>query len=77
MLGLHHGSGDVEGLQVVNQVAAVGRLFEPATQFCGVVRRQLKADFFSQLDDCLRAKTSVEVIVQRDLWQLLDVHFKP
>jgi hypothetical protein len=75
--GLHDSGGDVEGLQVVDQVAAVCRLLEPATQLGRIGAWQLEPDFVGQLDNGLWSKPAVEVIVQRDFWQLLDIHFKP
>ena len=67
--GLHDGDGDVEGLQVLDKRTGIGLLGEPGGQLGCRGGREFDAQRFGELDDRLRPKTAVEVIVQRDLRQ--------
>ena len=72
-LGLHYCNGVVKGLEVANQVARIGRLKEPLGKVSFVVGGKLVANLGGQVNDRLRAKTTVEVVVQADLRELANV----
>ncbi len=73
LLGLHHGDGVVEGLQVADQGAGVGGFAEPLPQGDGVRGRQRVADGLSKFNDGGRLESAVQVVVKGNLGKALQV----
>ena len=72
-LGLHHGDGVVEGLQVADQRAGVGGFAEPLPQRDGVRGGQRVADGLGKFNDGGRAESAVQVVVKGNLGKALQV----
>ncbi len=72
-LGLHHGDGVVEGLEVADQRAGVGGFAEPLPQGDGVGGGQRVADGLGKFNDGGRTESAVQVVVKGNLGEALQV----
>ena len=73
LLGLHHGDGVVEGLEVADQGAGVGGFAEPLPQRDGIGGGQRVAGGLGKFNDGGRAESAVQVVVKGNLGKALQV----
>ena len=72
-LGLHHGNGVVEGLEVADQRAGVGRFAEPLPQRDGIGGGQGVSRGLGKFNDGGRTESAVQVVVKGNLGEALQV----
>ena len=76
VLGLHHGDGVVERLEVADQRAGVGGFAEPLPQGDGVGGRQRVSHGLGKFNDGGRTESAVQVVVKGNLGEALQVEFE-